>query len=413
MSDDRGSLTDRGGDREPITPVVPGSSELLTIAMNVNGAKDSITTIAKRWRTTAGDLNDHAIELTRAVNTVDHSWQGDSADAFDDYMRKYGKAGDALHLALADCAGALDTAAGALDTAEAKVKTLTENLVTEWNTYRANNSKNADGSTRTETELAAGIKPSVDTAVANARLHLDSADKAVTQAATDLKTYMDERSIHFSDIPAAGDEKFMAPDRILHWDKTPQAKPGQTTLAGTNGGNGGSGSGGSGSGGDVSGVIGSGGTSSGGTIPQPKEKVVEWIKEALTIIRSGKIDDFLARKGLLEKVKDLDPNDPKDIERIWTIIFHESGGNPNAQNNWDINARNGVPSQGLMQTIPPTFAAWSPEGHKVIKDPVDNIIAGVLYTYGRYDSLAGHPGIASLERVDAQGRPNPGGYKPY
>ncbi|MFD8560044.1 NlpC/P60 family protein [Streptosporangium canum] len=238
MSDDRGSLTDRGGDREPITPVVPGSSELLTIAMNVNGAKDSITTIAKRWRTTAGDLNDHAIELTRAVNRVDHSWQGDSADAFDDYMRKYGKAGHALRLALASCAGALDTAAGALDTAEAKVKTLTENLVTEWNTYRANNSKNADGSTRTETELAAGIKPSVDTAVANARLHLDSADKAVTKAATDLKTYMDERSIHFSDIPAAGDEKFMAPDRILHWDKTPQAKPGQTTLAGTNGGNG-------------------------------------------------------------------------------------------------------------------------------------------------------------------------------
>ncbi|WP_031160438.1 transglycosylase SLT domain-containing protein, partial [Streptosporangium roseum] len=201
-----------------------------------------------------------------------------------------------------------------------------------------------------------------------------------------------------------------APKATLDWQKTPQTNPGQTTLAGTNGGNGGygsggSGSGGSGSGGDVSGVIGSGGTSSGGTIPQPKEKVVEWIKEALTIIRSGKIDDFLARKGLLEKVKDLDPNDPKDIERIWTIIFHESGGNPNAQNNWDVNARNGVPSQGLMQTIPPTFAAWSPEGHKVIKDPVDNIIAGVLYTYGRYDSLAGHPGIKSLEHN--------GGYKPY
>ncbi|MEV0421581.1 NlpC/P60 family protein [Streptosporangium canum] len=238
MSDDRGSLTDRGGDREPITPVVPGSSELLTIAMKVNGAKDSITTIATRWRTTAGDLNDHAIELTRAVNRVDHSWQGDSADAFDDYMRKYGKAGHALHLALTNCAGALDTAAGAVDTAEAKVKTLTENLVTEWNTHRANNSKNADGSTRTDAELAAGIKPSVDTAVANARLHLDAADKAVTKAATDLKTYMDERSIHFSDIPAAGDEKFMAPDRILRWDKTPQANPGQTTLAGTNGGNG-------------------------------------------------------------------------------------------------------------------------------------------------------------------------------
>nr|WP_245789416.1 transglycosylase SLT domain-containing protein [Streptosporangium canum] len=138
-----------------------------------------------------------------------------------------------------------------------------------------------------------------------------------------------------------------------------------------------------------------------------------WIKEALTIIKSGRIDDFLAKKGILQKVKDLDPNDPKDIERIWTIIFHESGGNPNAQNNWDVNARNGVPSQGLMQTIPTTFDEWSPKDHKVIKDPVHNIIAGVLYTYGTYGSLAEHPGIASLERVDAQGRPNPGGYKPY
>ncbi|OUC76146.1 C40 family peptidase, partial [Streptosporangium minutum] len=85
---------------------------------------------------------------------------------------------------------------------------------------------------------AAGIKPTVDAAVSDARLHLDNADKAVTKAAGDLKKYMDERSIHFSDIPAVGDERFMAPDRILHWQKTPLAGPGQTTLAGTNGGNG-------------------------------------------------------------------------------------------------------------------------------------------------------------------------------
>ncbi|MER5419552.1 C40 family peptidase [Streptosporangium roseum] len=240
MSDDRGgSPTDRGGDRGPITPVVPGSSELLTIASKVNGAKDSITSIAKRWRTTAGGLNDHAIELTRAVTRVDHSWQGVSAEAFDDYMRKYGKAGDALHVALTNCAGSLDTAAGALDTAETKVKTLTENLVTQWNTYRADNARRADKDKLTEAQLAAGIKPSVDTAVSDARLQLDDADKAVTKAATDLKKYMDERSIHFSDIPAAGEQKFMpAPGRTLDWQKTPPAGPGQTTLAGTNGGNG-------------------------------------------------------------------------------------------------------------------------------------------------------------------------------
>ncbi|MGH3989690.1 MAG: transglycosylase SLT domain-containing protein, partial [Pseudonocardiaceae bacterium] len=39
---------------------------------------------------------------------------------------------------------------------------------------------------------------------------------------------------------------------------------------------------------------------------------------------------------------------------VKTIIVHESGGNPDAINNWDSNAARGTPSQGLMQTIPAT-----------------------------------------------------------
>ncbi|MFI6800264.1 bifunctional WXG100 family type VII secretion target/C40 family peptidase [Streptosporangium canum] len=250
MSDDRGSLTDRGGDREPLTPLVPGSSELLTIAMNVNEAKEAITPIATRWRTTAGEVNDHAIALTRAVNRVDLLWHGDSADAFDTYMRQYGKAGDELHLALADCAGSLDTAADALTTAQTKVKTLTENLVTQWNTHRANNGKNTDGSPKTEAQLTAEIKPAVDAAVAAARGHLDEAAQTVTKAANDLTKYMDERSIHFSDIHMASDQDCIsAPSGTLNWQKTPQTNPGQTTLASTNGGNGAGPSSASGSGG--------------------------------------------------------------------------------------------------------------------------------------------------------------------
>ena len=63
----------------------------------------------------------------------------------------------------------------------------------------------------------------------------------------------------------------------------------------------------------------------------------------------------------------------------------ESGGNPNAQNNWDINARNGIPSQGLMQTIPPTFRAYAgPYVGKGIRDPFANIYAAIRYTLSRY-----------------------------
>ena len=68
----------------------------------------------------------------------------------------------------------------------------------------------------------------------------------------------------------------------------------------------------------------------------------------------------------------------------------ESGGNPNAINNWDSNAAAGIPSQGLMQTIPPTFAAYAgPYASRGITDPLANIYAGCNYAINRYGSLAG------------------------
>lgn len=73
----------------------------------------------------------------------------------------------------------------------------------------------------------------------------------------------------------------------------------------------------------------------------------------------------------------------------------ESGGNPNAVNNWDINAINGVPSKGLMQVIQPTFAAYAMPGHSSnILDPLSNILASIRYTLSRYGSLtAGWRGV--------------------
>lgn len=68
----------------------------------------------------------------------------------------------------------------------------------------------------------------------------------------------------------------------------------------------------------------------------------------------------------------------------------ESGGNPNAINNWDSNAAAGIPSQGLMQTIPPTFSAYAgPYAGRGITDPLANVYAGCNYAIHRYGSLAG------------------------
>ncbi|MFI5793815.1 phage tail tape measure protein [Streptomyces sp. NPDC051677] len=66
-------------------------------------------------------------------------------------------------------------------------------------------------------------------------------------------------------------------------------------------------------------------------------------------------------------------------------INTESGGNPNAINNWDINAKNGDPSRGLMQTIGSTFAAYAgPFLKRGIYDPLASIYAGINYAMHRY-----------------------------
>jgi SLT domain-containing protein len=59
----------------------------------------------------------------------------------------------------------------------------------------------------------------------------------------------------------------------------------------------------------------------------------------------------------------------------------ESGGNPNAINLTDSNAKAGHPSQGLMQTIPSTFARWHVAGTSWnIYDPLANIAAAINYS---------------------------------
>lgn len=70
-------------------------------------------------------------------------------------------------------------------------------------------------------------------------------------------------------------------------------------------------------------------------------------------------------------------------------INFESGGNPNAINLTDSNARAGHPSQGLMQTIPGTFAAYAGAyAGRGITDPFANIWAGLHYALSRYGSIA-------------------------
>ncbi|GAA1132086.1 MULTISPECIES: transglycosylase SLT domain-containing protein [Streptomyces violaceusniger group] len=93
-----------------------------------------------------------------------------------------------------------------------------------------------------------------------------------------------------------------------------------------------------------------------------------WIRESL---------DIMKEKGI-----------PGSYEGIHRNIIRESGGNPRAINNWDINAQNGVPSKGLLQVIAPTFQAYHVDGTSWDPyDPVANITAACNYAADRYGSM--------------------------
>lgn len=66
----------------------------------------------------------------------------------------------------------------------------------------------------------------------------------------------------------------------------------------------------------------------------------------------------------------------------------ESGGDPNAVNNSDINAQNGDPSKGLLQVIGATFKQYrSPDLADDVLNPLANIYAAANYANSRYGGL--------------------------
>ncbi|MFJ9177591.1 transglycosylase SLT domain-containing protein [Streptomyces sp. NPDC102360] len=93
-----------------------------------------------------------------------------------------------------------------------------------------------------------------------------------------------------------------------------------------------------------------------------------WIKHALAIMKD---------KGI-----------PGSYEGLHRNIMRESGGDPNAQNNTDVNAVNGTPSKGLLQVIQPTFDTYHVDGTaNSLTDPVANLVAAANYAADKYGSI--------------------------
>ena len=93
--------------------------------------------------------------------------------------------------------------------------------------------------------------------------------------------------------------------------------------------------------------------------------------------------------------------DRRYVRGVLAQINQESGGNPNAVNNNDVNWARGYASFGLLQTIAPTYQSFAPPGQRGFIStvwvngraqrfvpemvmPYNNIYAGVNYAKTRY-----------------------------
>lgn len=92
-----------------------------------------------------------------------------------------------------------------------------------------------------------------------------------------------------------------------------------------------------------------------------------------------------------------------DLAHILNVTAHESGGNPKAVNGWDINAKAGTPSKGVIQFIQPTFDHYAVKGHHNILNGYDQYLAMFNDKTWRRDLTLGGWGPTGAVRGYAKG----------
>ncbi|MEU4806755.1 WXG100 family type VII secretion target [Actinosynnema sp. NPDC023587] len=377
---------------------LPGGQALAQLADKVDKARpEAVREIANRWRQAASKSAESGNDIAQRVGQLDNAWEGGSADGFVAYMGEFTKGGTALNEALTAAAGDLDSAAAALESAKTSIGRICETVLGRVRQLRAQN----QGMPPADVDNA--IRGLVAEATGDARPVIEQADQALGTALGALRGRPGSITPAFSTMADPGTQSFVpVPGQAIVWNPTPepvthtssaepspqqqpqpQPQPAQSQSPSSGGGSGSGGGGGGGSqggggggGGGMTGLGSSGGPPSSGP---PPGNVDQWIREAIKILQAAGI-----------------PVTEANINQIWTIIEKESGGNPHALNDWDSNAAKGTPSKGLMQCIDPTFQAHKLPGHDDIWNPVDNIVAGVRYTFSRYGGFEGHPGLKAM-----------------
>lgn len=352
----------------------------------------SIQGVADQFRQASKDSADHSAALRSASAALGGgTWTGPQADAFFDYVKKIGDAGQKVNDHLDEVANELGNLQGFMDRTQKEVQQLRDDAHTKIDGMNKQAQSQADAA---QTQLDA-VAAKTQGAVAPAKTpdaiiaeNLQQTTAIATDTTTQISGKLDAANQEIQRVMGLVKQDVEGGyNQVPPLGTAPQGASSSGGLTGgggpvhdTSGGGGsshhsGGGGGASGGGGSFGGY----GSSGGPPASAPPGNVQQWIEQAIQELRAAGVN-----------VSDA------DIKNIWSIIQHESGGDPNAINMWDSNAAAGHPSKGLMQCIDSTFNANKLPGHDDIYNPVDNIIAGVRYTIGRYGSIANTPGLAAM-----------------
>ncbi|MFF5985611.1 transglycosylase SLT domain-containing protein [Prauserella flavalba] len=350
-----------------------------------------IQEVARQFDEASRNAGDHTAGLTSAAAPLQDGgvWDGPAADAFFDYVAKVAAAGNKVKDKLDEVARELTSLQETLSNLKRQIQSTKEDARTAIDNRNNEAEGRIQAARSAMQEFQNGERDAAPSPTAEEILQ--TTDEQNKRTASDAATRIDELLAQSNQAISRAQE-LMKTDVDGGFASVPPPGSSGSQVQATGGISDGSGGGGSGGGGSSGGgASGGGGLGPSGGPPTsgpPPGNVDQWIREAIKILQANGI-----------------PVTEENIDEIWTIIEKESGGDPHAINNWDSNAAKGTPSKGLMQCIDPTFEAYKLPGHDDIYNPVDNIIAGVRYTFDRYGGFEGHPGLASM----ASG----GGYQGY
>lgn len=387
-----------------------GGEDLSGLYKKVGDIKSGVASgAATDFRDAASDSGDHGGEVQEAVDSVQENWEGDAADAFVAYMNRFNDARRDVESSLKTAADKMDEVADVLENLKNDVDKALSNAAQEARDIEKQAKKDiqsaqtADDPDPSPEEIRAkadgkltDIKETVQDKVQST---VEDAEEALQDKMDGVKVDLDGDGFvgiespggdgtspaGVSSVGSMGGSNDVAAVGAGGGGASGGGAAGGD-VAGAGPGGGAAGGGGLGGGGDAGG--GGGGASGGPPSGSPPGNVEQWIKKAIKVLQDNGV-----------------PVTEDNIDDIWQIIDNESAGDPHAMNDWDSNAAAGHPSKGLMQTIDSTFDANKISGHGDIWDPVDNIIAGVKYTFDRYGGFENHPGLASMD--------SGGGYQGY